>query len=183
MTSDGSAHPHQPTRFAQLALSHVTREYPNKLDHVLGKRTDLKSPREMHPVFFGSFDWHSCVHGYWLLATIVRLFPEVREAAAIRKLFDTQLTSAKVKGELRYLDRKSSGTFERPYGWAWLLMLAAELNRHAGDKGKKWSDAMRPLAEAFSERTEADIIQHTPRSRKRTCLERDHSTESRHQTL
>jgi len=139
------------SRFAKLALSHVTREYPNKLDHILNSGADLKSPRELHPVFFGSMDWHSCVHGYWLLATIVRLFPEIEEAVAINDLFDEQLTSAKVNGELGYL-KGASATFERPYGWAWLLMLAAELSRHDSDAGRKWSDALQPLAEAFSER-------------------------------
>src|SRR3954466_7538889 len=116
--------------FARIALGHVAREYPNKLDHVLDGPADALGPRALHPVFFGSFDWHSCVHGYWLLATVVRLFPDITEAAAIRKLFARQLTPAKLKREVGYLGRKSSRTFERPYGWAWLLMLAAELNRH-----------------------------------------------------
>jgi len=149
--SERSLTPELASRFAKLALSHVTREYPNKLDQVLKSEADLKSPRELHPVFFGSFDWHSCVHGYWLLATVVRLFPEIEEAAAINDLFDEQLTSAKVKGEVDYLGR-ASATFERPYGWAWLLMLAAELSRHDSDAGRKWSDALEPLAVAFSER-------------------------------
>lgn len=143
--------PQLASRFAKLALSHVKREYPNKLDHVLHSPTDLKSPRELHPIFFGSFDWHSCVHGYWLLATIVRSFPEIAESAAINDLFSEQLTSAKVKRELGYLDT-ATGTFERPYGWAWLLMLAAELSRHDGESAEKWSDALHPLAAAFSER-------------------------------
>src|SRR5438045_1297229 len=138
--------------FARLTLSHVTREYPNKLDHVIGKRADLKSPRRLHPVFFGSFDWHSCVHGYWLLATLLRLYPDLEEAAEIARLLDAQLTATKVTGELRYLERKSAGTFERPYGWAWLLMLAAELKRHVGKKAAKWNDALNPLAGAFRER-------------------------------
>ena len=81
--------------FAKLALAHVRREYPNKLDHVLNGPLDLKEPRDLHPVFFGSFDWHSCVHGYWRLATVLRLFPNVREAREIEKLFDTQLTSSR----------------------------------------------------------------------------------------
>jgi hypothetical protein len=148
-------------RFARLALSHVTREYPNKLDHVLAKRGDLKTPRELHPIFFGSFDWHSCVHGYWLLATVVRFFPEIDEATKIRELFDAQLTMAKAKGELKYLGRKSSATFERPYGWAWLLMLAAELNRHDGEKTKKWNAALSPLAAAFSERFQSFLPKAT----------------------
>ncbi len=139
-------------KFARVALSHVTREYPNKPDHVLNKSADLKSPRELHPVFFGSFDWHSCVHGYWLLATLLRLFPEMREARDIEALFDTQLTYTKVKAEVRYLRQPSRTTFERPYGWAWLLMLSAELSRHDSADARGWADSIAPLAEAFTQR-------------------------------
>jgi hypothetical protein len=138
--------------FARVALSHVTKEYPNRLDHVLNKRADLKTPSQLHPVFFGSFDWHSCVHGYWLLATLLRLFPGMREAARIERLFDSQLTPAKVRAELRYLGQPLRATFERPYGWAWLLMLWAELSRHSSSKGERWSDALAPLAAAFTDR-------------------------------
>jgi hypothetical protein len=140
------------SRFAKLALKHVTREYPNKLDHVLNGPLDLKEPSDLHPVFFGSFDWHSCVHGYWLLATVLRLFPEIGEASEIRKLFDAQITSSKVEVEVDYLDQPLRGTFERPYGWAWLLMLAAELNRHEGEQTRQWSKALEPLAAAFANR-------------------------------
>jgi TorA maturation chaperone TorD len=138
--------------FARVALAHVTREYPNKLDHVLTRRSDLKTPRELHPAFYGSFDWHSCVHGYWLLATLLRLAPDIQEAERIEALFDEHLTPAKVKRELKYLSRPSARTFERPYGWAWLLMLAAELARHGTKQARRWSAALAPLAEAFAER-------------------------------
>jgi hypothetical protein len=152
MATSGSLTPALASKFARVALAHATREYPTKLDHVLNKRADLKSPRELHPVFFGSFDWHSCVHGYWLLATLLRLFPEMREAGKIEKLFDAQLTAVKMRAETRYLGQPLRATFERPYGWAWLLMLAAELNRHASAKGTRWSDSLAPLADAFTQR-------------------------------
>jgi hypothetical protein len=152
MPGDASLTPELARKFARVALSHVTKEYPNKLDHVLSKRADLKAPNELHPVFFGSFDWHSCVHGYWLLATLLRLFPGMREAGRIEELFDSQIISAKIKAEVRYLGQPSRATFERPYGWAWLLMLSAELSRHASKQGKRWSDALAPLAEAFTQR-------------------------------
>jgi DUF2891 family protein len=148
----GSLTPAQARKFVRAALSHVTREYPNKLDHVLNKRADLKSPRDLHPVFFGSFDWHSCVHGYWLLASLLRLFPEMRQAAEIEELFDTQLVGRKVKTEVRYLGQPLRATFERPYGWAWLLMLFAELNRHDGQKAKRWRVILAPLADSFAQR-------------------------------
>jgi hypothetical protein len=139
-------------RLASLALAHVRREYPNKLDQVLNGAGDLKSPRALHPVFYGSFDWHSNVHGYWLLATLRRSVPELAAASRIAELFDEQLTSDKVAGEVAYLAEPLRGTFERPYGWAWLLMLAAELARQGDASGRRWSAALAPLTAAFVER-------------------------------
>ncbi len=109
----------------------------------------MQSPRALHPVFFGSFDWHSCVHGYWLLATLLRRKPEIPEAADIRAMFDRQLTAANVAVEVAYLEQPNRAGFERPYGWAWLLMLAAELARHNSAQGRAWADAIQPLAKAF----------------------------------
>lgn len=122
--------PEIASRFARAALGHVTREYPNKLDHVLAGAEDAKTPRHLHPIFFGSFDWHSCVHAYWLLATLLREFPAIPERKAIAALFSAQITRENVAAEVKYLEQPMRGTFERPYGWAWLLMLAAELERH-----------------------------------------------------
>ncbi len=139
-------------RFARLALGHVTREYPNKLDHVLDGPGDVRGPRALHPVFYGSFDWHSCVHGFWLLARVARRFPALPEAAAARALFDAHLTPERVAGEVAYLARPSARGFERPYGWAWLLALAAELARHATPDGRRWAEALAPLAAAFAAR-------------------------------
>ena len=142
--------PELASKFASLALAHVSREYPNKLDHVLNGPDDIRSPRRLHPIFFGSFDWHSNVHGYWLLATIYRRAPELTDIRdQIRDLFDTRFTPSNVEGEVAYLCQPSRGTFERPYGWAWLLMLAAELARHDSDEGRRWSRTLRPLDEAF----------------------------------
>jgi hypothetical protein len=140
------------SKFAALALAHVGREYPNKLDHVLNGPEDLLSPRQLHPVFYGSFDWHSNVHGYWLLATLYRRAPGLYERPRIHELFDAQFTAANVAGELAYLKQPSRGTFERPYGWAWVLMLAAELARHDSIEGMHWFVALRPLAHAFVQR-------------------------------
>jgi Protein of unknown function (DUF2891) len=139
-------------RFAAIALNHVTREYPAKLDHVLNGPADVRAPRALHPVFYGSFDWHSCVHGYWMLARLLREFPGMPEAPRIRALFDAQLTPANVAGELAYLAQPSRGGFERPYGWGWLLMLAGELARHDSAHGHRWRDALAPLATAFVQR-------------------------------
>ncbi|HEV2817894.1 MAG TPA: DUF2891 domain-containing protein [Allosphingosinicella sp.] len=135
-------------RFASIALGHLTREYPHKLEHVMEGPEDVLGPRALHPLFFGSFDWHSCVHGYWLLMRTLRLFPGMPAAPRIRRLLDEMVTAANVGGERDYLDRAYTGTFERPYGWAWLLMLHAEAQRH----GAGWADALAPLAEAFADR-------------------------------
>ncbi|MFN2635579.1 MAG: DUF2891 domain-containing protein [Gemmatimonadaceae bacterium] len=144
--------PELASKFATVALSHITREYPHKLDHVLSGDSDLRSPRQLHPVFFGSFDWHSCVHGYWLLATVLRRYPTIPEARRVRELFDGQLTTAKVRDEVDYLGQPLRATFERPYGWAWALMLAAELARHQTSDAKVWSRSLMPLTEAMVER-------------------------------
>ncbi|MDG2528704.1 DUF2891 domain-containing protein [Caulobacter endophyticus] len=138
-------------RFAQAALGHVAREYPNKLDHVMAGDADALGPRALHPIFFGSFDWHSCVHGYWTLATILRLHPQIADASAIRALFDEAFTPEKVAAEVAYLARPESRGFERPYGWAWLLKLQAELLSHDAP----WAATMQPLADAFVARYRA----------------------------
>jgi hypothetical protein len=144
--------PHLASRFAKLALSHITREYPNLLYHMLNGPDDIRSPRELHPIFFGSMDWHSSVHGYWLLATVLRLYPENPESVAIRELFETQLTPAKVRAELDYLGAPFRTIFERPYGWAWLLMLSAEFSRHYTEQGRRWSRTLAPLSDEFVSR-------------------------------
>ena len=142
------------SHFARTALGHVGREWPNKLDHVMAGPADVLGPRALHPVFFGSFDWHSCVHGYWLLVRLYRRFPHLPEAARIHDLFDVQFAQAKIAGELAYLARPESRGFERPYGWAWALMLAGELARHESTEGQIWNNNFAPLAAAFQDRFE-----------------------------
>jgi hypothetical protein len=136
------------SRMARIALGHVTLEYPHKLDHVMTSDADAETPRALHPIFFGSFDWHSCVHGWWTLLTVRRLFPDIPEAAAIDELAERSFTTAKVEAERAYLDRPSSRGFERPYGWAWLLYLHLEASRH----GQEWAATLEPLARAFADR-------------------------------
>jgi len=144
--------PQLASKFAGVALAHLTREYPHKLDHVLNGPADVRAPRELHPVFFGSFDWHSCAHGYWLLATVLRRFPLLGEAGRIVSVFDAQLTSRNIEGEANYFRQPSRGTFERPYGWAWLLMLDAELSRHDTGSAKRWRSALSPLIKIIVDR-------------------------------
>src|ERR1700757_4711637 len=104
--------PDLAARFMRIALGHVARESPNKLDHVLERDADAKGPRALHPIFYGSFDWHSCVHGYWLLASLIRREPGIPEAPDIRALFDDAFTAEKVAGEVDYLARPSTRGFE-----------------------------------------------------------------------
>jgi hypothetical protein len=136
---------------ARIALGHVTKEYPHKLDHVLLSDADALPPRLLHPVFFGSFDWHSCVHGWWTLLTLRRLFPEIEEAGAISALADDSFTLEKVGAEIAYLERPFSRGFERPYGWGWLLYLHLEASRHDA----AWGVRLEPLARAFADRMRA----------------------------
>lgn len=136
-------------RFAAIALGHVARPYPYKMDHVLVEDGDARPPRDFHPIFFGSFDWHSCVHGWWTLLTLRRLFPAIPSAGAIRALADETFTEAKVAAERAYLDRPTASGFERPYGWAWLLALHGEESR------------VEPLARAFAERFKAYLSKLT----------------------
>jgi hypothetical protein len=144
--------PELAAHFADIVLGHVTREYPHKLDHVLTSDADALPPRVLHPIFHGSFDWHSCVHGYWTLSQVLGLFPDLLQAQAIRDLFDAMLVPEKVKGELDFLARPYTGGFERPYGWAWLIKLQTGLDAL---RESRWADALRPLTRAFCERLEA----------------------------
>jgi DUF2891 family protein len=136
------------SRMARIALGHVAKEYPHKLDHILLGDTDALPPRALHPIFFGSFDWHSCVHGWWTLLTLRRLFPRMPEGDEIASLTNGSFTQEKVEGELTYLDRPLSRGFERPYGWAWLLYLHLEATRHH----ENWGAELEPLARAFGQR-------------------------------
>ncbi|MGA0599975.1 DUF2891 domain-containing protein [Caulobacter sp. KR2-114] len=138
--------------FARMALGHVTREYPNKLDQVLTGEADLAGPRALHPIFYGSFDWHSAVHSHWLLARLLRLQPQGAAAPAIRARLDEAFTLENVAGELNFLARPAARGFERPYGWAWLLALQAELERAGTNDGRRWAATLRPLAGAFVQR-------------------------------
>ncbi len=138
-------------RFATIALGHVTREYPYKTGIVLSGPDGAKVPSELHPIFHGSFDWHSCVHSYWMLARILQRFPDIAPDAEIRSLFDRMLVPEKVAGECATLAHPLELGFERPYGWGWLLKLAGELQDL---EGGRWAANLRPLTEVFVQRFE-----------------------------
>jgi hypothetical protein len=136
--------------FARLTLDHIGREYPHIAFEIQGTPGQaLETPAQRHPIFHGSYDWHSCVHGWWQLLYIRRLFPTINKAAAIEALGDAMLCPDKIAGEIGFLRRPSSAMFERPYGWAWALALHTEAARHSD---RQWASALTPLADVFAER-------------------------------
>ena len=135
-------------RFAGLALGCVHKEYPNKIAHVLSSDTEVKPPRELTPAFYGCFDWHSSVHGHWMLARFARTWPEAAFAKPAREALAKSLTKANVARETAYLQGEGRASFERPYGLAWLLQLAAELRQWDDPLAKQLSANLEPLEKA-----------------------------------
>src|SRR5262245_49845885 len=127
------------TRFADLALACVHREYPNKISHVLDSDGDVRPPRELTPAFHGCYDWHSAVHGHWLLVRLARTFPEAPFAARARDAVGRSLTPANIEIEVCYMNGPGRVAFERPYGLAWLLQLAAELREWRDPQAQAWA--------------------------------------------
>lgn len=137
------------SRFARLALQGMRKEFPNKLDHVMNHAGEVKSPKELHPAFYSCYDWHSCVHGHWMLVRLLRQFPDLPEAAAIRSVLDENLTEKNIQAEVAYLKQPSRQSFERTYGWAWLLKLAEELYTWDNQDARRWYRNLQPLADAM----------------------------------
>lgn len=146
LTRDVASH------FAELALRCVAREYPNKLDHVMNDEKEVLGPKTMHPVFYGCFDWHSSVHGHWMLVRLLRMFPDLPEAARIRAALGANLTAHNVRLEVQYLSQPNRKSFERTYGWAWLLKLAQELQGWNDAQGQQWSRNLEPLTKEIAAR-------------------------------
>ncbi|NCO69168.1 MAG: DUF2891 domain-containing protein [Acidobacteria bacterium] len=142
-------------RFADLALACVAREYPNKISHVLNAPADATTPCQLTPAFCGCLDWHSAVHGHWLLARLARTFPEAAFAAPARAALAASLTPEKIAAEVRYLQAPNRSDFERPYGLAWLLQLATELRQWDDPQARGWAKTIAPLERAAVERLTA----------------------------
>lgn len=149
--------PNLAEQFMTLTLGHLDRQYPYKMDLVLNGPEDAKPPVEHHPIFHGSFDWHSCVHGWWQVMWLARLFPASPVAAEVRARADATLVVDKVAGELAYFARPNAGTASRPYGWAWLLALHRELGQHDAP----WAAAIEPLARDLAMRFSAYLTKLT----------------------
>lgn len=135
----------QAERFAALPLRNLDREFPNNLTHFNNDAADVQPPHVLHPIFYGSYDWHSCVHGWWLLTRCLRRHPAFSGAAKAEQLFATHFTPEKGEGEAAYLDAPGRGTWQRPYGWGWLLALSAELSLWSHPQAKAWRAALQPL--------------------------------------
>src|SRR5688500_9042227 len=132
-------------RFAQLALTCLHQEYPNKISHVMQGDADVRPPRALTPAFYGCYDWHSAVHGHWLLVRLLRRFPDAPFAKDARAALALSLTPQNIAGEVEYLGHEKRASFERPYGLAWLLQLSAELRGWDDPQAKQWTTALTPL--------------------------------------
>jgi hypothetical protein len=137
---------------AQLALGCIEREFPNKPDHVLNDSSELWSPKDMHPAFYGCFDWHSSVHGHWMLVRLLKTVPSLPHQQEIRNALNRNLSGANILAEVEYLGQANRKSFERTYGWAWLLKLAEELENWDDPDGRRWSENIHPLADAIAQR-------------------------------
>ena len=151
----------QASAFARLALKGIRREYPNKPDHVLNDAADLRSPKQLHPAYYGCLDWHSSVHGHWMLVRLLRLFPDLPEAKEIRAVLAEHLTEKNLKAEADYFGQPNRQSFERTYGWAWLLKLAEELHGWDDADAKQWSRNLKPLADVVVARYRSFLPKQT----------------------
>src|SRR5438105_11650686 len=139
-------------RFAKLALACVAKEYPNKISHVLNSDADVAPPRKLTTTFYGCYDWHSSVHGHWLLVRLLRAFPNASFASAAREALRKSLSDENLKQEATYIRGEGRASFERPYGLAWLLQLCAELHEWDDDQAREMAANLRPLEDAAVER-------------------------------
>ncbi|HEV2800193.1 MAG TPA: DUF2891 domain-containing protein [Pyrinomonadaceae bacterium] len=140
------------SRFAELPLRCVRKEYPNKLDHFMNDASQVRPPRELHPAFYGCYDWHSSVHGHWLLVHLLRTGFATLPEGEVRRAIDANLTAENIRLEVEYFNEPGRASFERPYGWAWLLKLHEELYLWDDPDAARWFDALRPLAATITAR-------------------------------
>ena len=140
----------QASHFAALALKCVSREFPNKPEHVINNASEVSSPKVLHPAFYGCYDWHSSVHGHWMLVRLLKTFPSLSQDKEIRRALNNNLTAANIEAEVTYMKQPNRQSFERTYGWAWLLKLAEELQGWEDVDGKAWSTNLQPLADLIA---------------------------------
>lgn len=145
LTEEGASH------FANLALSCIQKEYPNKLGQVLQDENSLQEPRVLHPAFYGCFDWHSSVHGHWMLVRLLKSFPNLAEGPKIRAMLRDNLSAENIEGEVAYL-KTASKSWERMYGWSWLMKLSEELYDWDDPDGRSWKSNLQILTDVMVER-------------------------------
>jgi hypothetical protein len=142
LTPAGASH------LASLPLKCIEQQFPNKTGHTSNSDSDhVLLPKQLHPAFYGCFDWHSCVHGHWMLVKLLKLFPDLPEAASIRRVINTTITEENIFKETRYFELPLTASWERTYGWAWLLKLDQELLNWNDEDGKRWHKALQPLTQ------------------------------------
>ena len=147
---------------ASLPLKCVDKEYPNKTSHTSASDSDhVMTPKQHHPAFYGCFDWHSCVHGHWMMIRLLKKFPDLPEAAAIRKAINKTITADNILTEVEYFEAPMANAWERTYGWAWLLKLDAELSTWNDADGKRWHTALQPLTQKIIDRWKAFLPKQT----------------------
>lgn len=139
-------------KLIELPLACFEKPYPYKLGQVLESPADLKEPRELHPVFYGCFDWHSAVHGYWSMVVLVKHFPELEQAERVKELLTRNITTENIKQETLYFEQEINKSFERMYGWAWLLKLAEELHTWDDPIARDVGDNLQPLVDIIVQR-------------------------------
>jgi hypothetical protein len=139
----------EASHFAGLALKCVNRELPNKPEHVINSSADVQSPKVLHPAFYGCYDWHSSVHGHWMLVRLLKTFQNLPESQQIRKALSANLTIENIRVEAAYMSQPNRQSFERTYGWAWLLKLAEELHSWDDPDGDNWAEALQPLVDVI----------------------------------
>lgn len=147
---------------AALPLKCIDQEYPNKTSHTSASDSDhVLTPKQMHPAFYGCFDWHSCVHGHWMMIRLLKAFPKLPEANVIRDAINKNITPEHIAVEIKYFDAPLANAWERTYGWAWLLKLAEELHNWNDADGKSWFNALQPLAQKIAERWKVFLPKQT----------------------
>ena len=151
----------QASHFAALAMKCVSREFPNKPEHVINNVSEVKGPKVLHPAFYGCYDWHSSVHGHWMLIRLLKTFPSLPESAQIRDALNANLTAENIQQEVAYMKQPNRQSFERTYGWAWALKLAEELHSWNDADGKRWAENLQPLAETLSKSYRAFLPKQT----------------------
>jgi len=137
----------EANKLIELPLHCVETEYPNKLGQTIGSDEDLQSPEALHPIFYGCFDWHSAVHGYWSMVTLVKQFPDMEKADKVKEILQKNITPKNVSKELEYFQKDINKSYERTYGWAWLLKLSEALYTWEDPMGKQLAENLQPLVD------------------------------------